>query len=69
MTDDCEECANARLIATAPELLEALRECITSEGAACFGDMDRHPEWMQRRLYTISDIARSAIAKAEGRAE
>ena len=58
--------ANARLIAAAPELLEALRECITSEGAACFGDMDNHPEWMQRRLYAISDIAHSAIAKAIG---
>ena len=58
--------ANARLIAAAPELLAALRECITSEGAACFGDMDNHPEWMQRRLYAISDIARAAIAKALG---
>ena len=42
--------ANARLIAAAPELLEALRECITSEGAACFGDMDNHPEWMQQAV-------------------
>lgn len=56
--------ANARLIAAAPELLAALTECITSEGAACFGDMKHHPEWMQRRLYAISDIARAAIAKA-----
>lgn len=62
MSDEGE--ANARLIAAAPELLEALQECITSEGAACFGDMQDHPERMQRRLYAIADIARAAIAKA-----
>jgi hypothetical protein len=48
------------------ELLEALKECITSEGAACFSDIQNHPEWMQRRLYKISDLARAAIAKATG---
>ncbi|TXH40544.1 MAG: hypothetical protein E6Q97_39425 [Desulfurellales bacterium] len=58
--------SNARLIADAPELLAALEECITSEGASCFGDMENHAEWMQRRLYAIGDIARSAIAKAKG---
>lgn len=59
-----EDPSNARLIAAAPELLEALQLCITSEGAACFGDIRKHQEWMQRRLYEISDIARAAIAKA-----
>lgn len=58
--------ANARLIASAPDLMAALEGCITSEGAACFGDMKNHPEWMQRRLYAISDIARAAITKAKG---
>lgn len=58
--------ANARLIAAAPDLLAALELCITSEGAACFSDMNSHPEYMQRRLYAISDLARAAIAKATG---
>lgn len=46
-------------------LMTALESCITSEGAACFGDMRGHPEWMQRRLYAVSDIARAAIAKVK----
>jgi hypothetical protein len=60
------QAANARLIAAAPDLLAALELCITSEGAACFSDMNSHPEYMQRRLYAISDLARAAIAKATG---
>ena len=47
------------------DLVAALESCLTSEGAACFGDMKNHPEWMQRRLYAISDIARAALAKAK----
>jgi len=65
---DKEVEANARLIAAAPDLLAALEECITSEGAACFGDIENHPELMQRRLYAIADIAREAIKKAQGAA-
>lgn len=48
--------ANARLIAAAPELLEALRQCEAL--------MASHP------AFNISDAriaARAAIAKAEGR--
>lgn len=45
--------ANARLVAAAPELLEALRRC-----ADRLGDMDCGDEL---------DAARAAIAKAEGR--
>jgi hypothetical protein len=56
--------ANARLIAAAPELLAALQECITDEGATCFARRDTHPEYMDRRINYISDIARAAIAKA-----
>ena len=50
-----------RSLARVAELEAALEDCITSEGAACFGQMDRHPEWMQGRLYAISDIARAAL--------
>jgi len=58
--------ANGKLIASAPELLEALEECVTSDGAACFSDMKSNPQRMQSRLHAISDIARAAIAKARG---
>ena len=56
--------ANARLIAAAPDLLSALKECITEEGATCFVRSKSNPEYMDRRLNYISEIARSAIAKA-----
>lgn len=59
---------DAPLLCSAPELLEALKECITSEGAACFSDMKSNPQRMQIRLHAISDIARAAIAKAKGEA-
>lgn len=55
------------LIAAAPDLLAALRECVTDDGARCLND-DPRGERARRRLYAINDIARAAIAKAEGRA-
>lgn len=51
--------ANARLIAAAPELLDALKEV-----AEVFGK-DWREGSTQRRL---GDLARTAIAKAEGKA-
>ena len=57
---------NALLISAAPDVLEALRECITDPGAVCFVRRDMHPEYMDRRLNYISDLARAAIAKATG---
>lgn len=48
---NAEQLANARLIAAAPDLLEALRHCATDEGP--------EQDWLVR--------ARAAIAKAEGR--
>ena len=58
-----ERVANARLIAAAPEMLEALRECITDDGAACMNTGQK-----SRRLAEISRLARAAIAKAIGEA-
>lgn len=55
--------ANARLIAAAPELLEALRECITDDNA---NGMQPGLGPQVRRLKAINEIARAAIAKAEG---
>jgi hypothetical protein len=46
----------ARLIAAAPDLLEALKKALNESG--CDGDLCAH-RW--------HDVARSAIAKAEGR--
>jgi hypothetical protein len=62
--DDCVVRANATLIAAAPELLDALRECVTDDNAACWKD----DESIMRRIMYISRIAREAIAKAEGKA-
>ena len=58
---DGERDDHARLIAAAPELLVALRECITEEGAACMNTGQK-----SRRLDAISRIARNAISKATG---
>ena len=54
---------NARLIAAAPELLQALWDCITQEGTVARKDAD--PQKLVRRLNAIDDICREAIAKAE----
>jgi hypothetical protein len=55
-----------KLKATNKKLMDALQECITTEGALCFGDMGAHPEWMQRRLYAITDIACAVLAEVTG---
>ena len=56
------ERANARLIAAAPALLEALRECVTDNpGAACYNTGKK-----TRRLEAINDIVRAAIKAATG---
>lgn len=49
--------ANARLIAAAPDLLEALKACVTM-----YGDENPDDDW------TCIKLARAAIAKATGEA-
>lgn len=46
--------------ASAPDLLEALQECVTESGARCW---EEH-EGLYRRLRAVNDLARAAIAKA-----
>lgn len=58
--------ADRTLIAAAPELLEALRECITEDGARCLANTE-HPGLLVRRIQAINAAARAAIARAEGR--
>lgn len=56
-----ERDANAKLIAAAPDLLEALEMCITDHGA--IGYRDGSPA-SRRRMDAITELARAAIAKA-----
>lgn len=62
--DSLEAESTARLIAAAPDLLAALRECITEDGAACL--QTGSAVALFRRLQTINDAARAALAKARG---
>jgi hypothetical protein len=57
--------ANARLIAAAPDLLAALKECITDDGARCLAYGADTPT-LRRRLAAINSVARAALAKAQG---
>ena len=52
--------ANAKLIAAAPTLLQALRDCITDDSAACFALGEAG---LKRRLEAINAIAKAAIEK------
>lgn len=59
-----ERDANARLIAAAPDLLDALRECVTDEGAYSMTRDDLAT--LKMRIAAINATAKIAIAKAEG---
>lgn len=52
--------AHAKLIAAAPELLEALCQCVTEDGATAW----KSAQFAGQRIEAISHIARAAIAKA-----
>ncbi len=54
------------LYTAAPELLEALEQCVTDDGATCFTHQQTRPDYMVKRLNTITAIAKAAIAKATG---
>ena len=68
-----EEAANMALLASAPELLEALRAFVDTVEATGGVTMQRNglpspaadPEWID--LGVAFELARAAIAKAEGR--
>jgi hypothetical protein len=58
--------ANARLIAAAPDLLEALNDALAVMTADTVGTIHMDdPDWY-RQLWAAVDKARAAIAKAEG---
>jgi hypothetical protein len=59
-SDPDEESANARLIAAAPELLDALRQVVI--------EATESPNSDANRLELILELARAAIAKATGSA-
>jgi len=54
----------AKRICALPDLLEALQDCITDDGASCI--VTHNVAYMIRRFHAINEIARAAIAKAEG---
>lgn len=64
--NDCNaEClANAKLIAAAPELLDALKECFSEPGAYAFASEDFYKA--KQRLLAINNIVRDAVMKATG---
>lgn len=63
--DESSDRANARLIAAAPELLDALRTIL--EYAECYDDAGpRAAGWQSAELRADIEAARAAIAKAEG---
>lgn len=59
---DCESESDARLIAAAPDMLDALRACVGAIRAASLGDMAAL-DWLRQ----ADAQARAAIDKAEGK--
>jgi hypothetical protein len=62
----CQTPEQARLVAAAPKLLAALRECITEPGAACLNGLTRHAEGLllRRRIEAINELVTTAITQA-----
>ena len=73
MYDDTDQIANAHLIAAAPELLEVAR--MVDRASMCGTKSDPPESWIgwqwsgggTQAAYRIKELARAAIAKAEGR--
>ncbi|MFG3451206.1 hypothetical protein [Stutzerimonas stutzeri] len=61
MTDEPEQQANAKLLAAAPDLLDALEAMVFGAGAVAV-----HHEGERKALQMAVDIALAAIAKARG---
>jgi len=56
----------AESFALAPELEEALRDCITEDGAASLAREDmRGLEYARQRLHAINDTVRAVLAKID----
>jgi hypothetical protein len=62
--DEATGRANATLWASAPDMLKALRECITDEASVAYKNND--PEKLRRRLRYITKIVIQQIARATG---
>ena len=60
------EKANAHLIAAAPELLKALRECHTDEGALGYSRPGAPGYYHEARFDRINEIVKAAITKTVG---
>jgi hypothetical protein len=68
MTCNAEGCANARLMAAAPDLLAALEACIPWLGKAIFYDLASLPvESPKEDLSKLLSMACAAVAKAGGK--
>jgi len=63
-----EDLANARLIAAAPELLAALKDTLCL-AEAYFDTLPDDGEAQDHYMTCVIELARNAIAKAEGREE
>ena len=63
---NAEQRANARLIAAAPDLLEALRVFVSCSLPVSTEIDDRGHRWTEAYLDQALPIARAAIARAEG---
>lgn len=61
-TDKAEAEAALLGLRAAPDLYDALAECVSEPGAMCWDD----PEAAYRRLRAINDLARTALARAKG---
>lgn len=64
MLEERENLANARLIALTPDLVLALRECVTEESAHCLQHQET-PGAMARRLRSINEIARRILSRID----